>query len=108
MLLAVDLSETVPIDFAPATVRQEIVQNIRNIFTQKKGQIPYQRDMGVDGRLIDERIELVIMIYQTDMASQVKTYEPRARVSHYDWSESDLINGNLVPKVYIEVKAEYL
>lgn len=108
MLLAVDLSETVPIDFAPATVLQEIVQNIRNIFTQKKGQIPYQRDMGLDSRLIDERIEVVMMMYQTNMSSQVKTYEPRAWVSHYGWSESDLINGNLVPKVFIEVREEYL
>jgi len=92
------------INFAPATIEDEVTQNVMNIFNQRRNQIPYQRDMGLDSRVIDESIDVVMMFFQTDMARQIRKYEPRAKVKYFEWRESDLINGNIVANVVIEVK----
>ena len=87
------------IDFAPPSTFHEIVQNVNNIFNQIKGTIPYQRDLGIDSRVIDLPIDKAIMILQLDFVKQIKKYEPRVKVKEFNWSQTDIINGILKVKV---------
>lgn len=96
------------IDFAPKTVVDEIVQNVRNIFSQVKRQIPYQRNMGFDENIIDQTVEHVVMMFQIDMIKQVKAYEPRAKIKSFKWDSGNLVTGDLRVKVLIEIDKVYL
>ena len=64
--------------------------------------------MGLDLNLIDEWVETVVMLYQTDMARQNRKYEPRARIYSFHWSNSNLINGNLKPLITLKIDKRYL
>ncbi|TXI91893.1 MAG: hypothetical protein E6Q33_09010 [Neisseriales bacterium] len=109
MKIQIDIfSEKHFINFAPNSVFEEIVQNVRNIFQQIKGTIPYQRDMGSDENIIDLPSENAIMIYQIDTLKQLKKYEPRAKIRSFNWKGSDIVNGNLKLVVTIDVKESYL
>lgn len=101
-------SDTYSINFAPNSLLEEILQNVRNIFQQIKGTIPYQRDMGVDENIIDLTTENAIMIYQIDMIKQLKKFEPRAKIKKFNWKGSDIVKGNLNLVVTLDVKEEYL
>jgi phage baseplate assembly protein W len=96
------------INFAPNSVLEEILQNVRNIFQQVKGTIPYQRDMGIDESIIDLPTENAIMIYQIDIIKQIKKFEPRAKVKKFNWKGSDIVKGNLNLVITIDVKEGYL
>lgn len=95
------------LNLTPDTV-EEITQNVTNIFNSRKRSIPFQRDMGIDSRVIDESIDIAMMYFQVEMSRQIKKYEPRATVKKFNWSESDLLNGNLVADIEIEIKDKYL
>lgn len=87
---------------------EEVTQNVANIFNTRKRSIPYQRSMGIDSRVIDESIDVVMMYYQIEMSRQVKQYEPRVIIKKFKWNESDLLSGDLVADVEIEIKDSYL
>lgn len=108
VLIDVGNSSNNSIDFAPKTVVDEVVQNIRNIFSQAKYQIPYQRNMGFDEDIIDQTSERAVMMFQVDMLKQVKTYEPRAKIKSFNWDNGNLVNGDLRVKILIEINEVYL
>lgn len=105
MILTINIDqETKPtVNFAPESTLDEIIQNVQNIFKQVKGTIPYQRDMGFDEDIIDLPVQSAIMLYQISMLKQVKRYEPRVQIKGFDWSGSDLVNGNLNLKLIIYI-----
>ena len=101
-------SDRYSINFAPSSVLEEIIQNVRNIFQQIKGTIPYQRDLGIDEDIIDLPTENAIMIYQIDAIKQIKKYEPRAKIRGFNWKGSDVVNGNLKLVVTVDIEKGYL
>lgn len=96
------------INFAPKTVAEEVVQNIRNIFSQAKYQIPYQRNMGFDEDIIDQTAGRAVMMFQIDMIKQVKQYEPRAIIKSFKWQDGNLVNGDLRVKILVYIDEVYL
>ena len=108
MKVIVSTKASASLNLAPANIIEEISQNLQNIFNSRKKKTPYQRDMGLDIGVIDERIDVVMMYYQTEMSRQVKKYEPRVKVTSYKWFDSDVVNGNLVVDVEVEINEAYL
>ena len=108
MQVLIEIGNSNSIDFAPKTVVDEVVQNIRNIFSQEKYHIPYQRNMGFDESIIDQTMERAVMMFQIDMIKQVKTYEPRAKIKSFKWENGNLMAGDLKVKILIEIYEVYL
>lgn len=97
-----DLSNPSLISFAPKSIEEEIQQNLFNIFKLRRNQVPYQRDIGLDGNLIDEKAETVKMMFQLDMTDQVSRFEPRVKILRFDWGNVT-IDGNLEPKIIFKI-----
>lgn len=90
-----------PIDFAPATVEEEILQNIRCAFTTIKGSVPLDRDFGLDATYLDAPMEKAKAKMVSEIVMAVAKYEPRATVTDIDW-EAD-IDGVLKAKVKVTI-----
>lgn len=109
MLTEIDLSVRANhIDFAPKDIISEVVQNVRNIYRLSKGTVPYQRDIGIDERIIDLPIEKAIMLTQLEFVKQLKKFEPRAKINKFDWKNSDFLNGQLNCKLTIFIDERLL
>ena len=90
--------------FAPLTVAQEVVQNVRMIITTPKGTVPLDRDFGIDAVIVDRPIPVAQAILARDIVDAVKRYEPRARVTKVEFEDrGGAINGVLNPIVRIEI-----
>ena len=90
--------------FAPITVAQEVVQNVRMIITTPKGTVPLDRDFGVDATVVDRPMPVAQAILARDIVDAVKKYEPRARVTKVEFEDrGGAIDGVLTPIVRIEI-----
>lgn len=109
MEYTVNLNEkAAAINFAPSSVIEEVIQNVRNICLNVKGSIPYQRDMGFDENIVDLPNDKAVMIFQIDIIKQLKKYEPRAKIKQFDYSGSNVLEGILTPTLIIEIDEKYL
>ena len=98
------------IDFAPASVVAEVLQNVRTILATRKGTVPLDRDFGLDWTWIDQPMPVAKMRCQVAVIEAINDYEPRAEIESVEWggSESDAMEGITLPKVKINIKEEFL
>ena len=98
------------IDFKPASVTVEVMQNVRTILSTRKGSVPLDRDFGIDFTWIDQPISVARMRCQMAIIDAIEKYEPRAEIEQIEWSEKteDAMDGKTMPKVSISVKEEFL
>lgn len=68
------------IDWAPATVGEEVAQNIRYLLRTAPGSVPLSRAMGTPQDVIDTPISAAGARLQADVIRAVRTYEPRVKV----------------------------
>ena len=92
------------IDFAPANVFEEVIQNVRTICTTIKYSVPMDRLFGVNAVMLDRPTPKAMAALQAELTQAIRKYEPRCRVKKISF-EGD-INGQLVPKVRIEIIEE--
>ena len=71
MTYEINGGETPPINFAPATIAEEVMQNVRMIISTIKYSVPMDREFGIDAQSISQR-----RIYQT------RYFERCAAMSH--------------------------
>jgi len=102
LLVDADLSS---IDFAPSTTIKEIVQNVKTILTTMKGEVPLDRDFGVDVALVDQPIPLTASQLTTNIIEAIETYEPRVTVSEVAYS-GDAAEGTIIPSVKVVINDE--
>lgn len=91
------------IDFAPGTVVEEVLQNVRTIITTIKGSIPLDRAFGIDGDVVDLPINVAKAKLTNEIFRAIRTYEPRAVIEGIAF-EGDL-SGRLSPTVEVSVNA---
>lgn len=107
-IVNIDFAKKRTINFAPNSIVDEVVQNVENIASLMKGEVPYQRDIGLDTNIIDQPTSKAMMLFQIDLTEQLKKFEPRARVDGFDWEQSDFMNGYLKVKVTIFIDERLL
>lgn len=90
------------ISFAPVTLLDEIMQNLATIFSTKANTVPYMRDFGLPGDVIDEQMDKAKMILSIWFRNQVKEYEPRVNIKTIKWNET--IDGELKPTISFDLK----
>jgi len=89
------------INFSPATVVEEILQNIKCILNTTKFSVPLDRDFGIDASFIDMPMDVAKAQFVSEVILAVARYEPRAAVTNIDWEHD--IDGILRPKVQVRI-----
>lgn len=93
------------INFSPATVAEEVVQNVRTILATQIGTVPLFRDFGVSWEGIDRPLPVARAIVRAAVIDAVQRFEPRAVVDSVEWSPDteDALQGLLHPVVTISL-----
>ena len=100
-IYTINANSEVKINFAPASVVEEVIQNVRTIMTTIKWQIPLARDLGISGDVVDMPILQAKAKLTQEIIQAVKRYEPRAQIQKIDF-EAD-VTGKLTPKVEVRI-----
>lgn len=98
-LIAANTNE---ITFAPRSIEEEVIQNIRTILTTQRGSVPLDRDFGLDISIIDQPVNRIRALLTTDIIETVERYEPRAEVTAVGFS-GDGAEGVIVPHVKVVI-----
>lgn len=89
------------INFAPSTIQEEIMQNIKTILTTYKYDVPLDRNFGIRADGLDEPIPVAMAKTSADIVEAILEYEPRANVKQVFFEGDD--DGKLIPTVRIEL-----
>ena len=102
MLLTISNDDTA-INFTPASIAEEVAQNVRFILATRRGTVPLHRAFGVEVSALDSPMSAAPDLLTAGLISAIEQYEPRARVTGVTWS-SDIIAGTLAPTVTISLQ----
>ena len=103
MAYLVQMNETPEIDFAPATVAEEVIQNVRTIVTTIKYSVPLDREFGIDGGVVDLPINIAKAKLTNEIFRAVRRYEPRAVIESIGFQGEE--TGRLIPTVEVSINA---
>ncbi|OKP67567.1 lysozyme [Paenibacillus sp. P3E] len=97
MMYTVDMTQPTLVNFKPATVEQEVSQNIRTILTTPRGSAPLAREIGLDYTIIDEPISIAESRLIAEIITAITEQEPRALVAEVSFKDDikDTLNGRL-------------
>ena len=91
------------IDFAPASLLAEIVQNIRTLLRTVKGSVPLDRAFGMSGNGLDDPLPVARALISREIVDAVARYEPRAEVVRVE-CETDELRGSLRARVIFRLR----
>ena len=103
MIYEVDSEATPPINFAPATLAEEVLQNVRMIISTVKYSVPMDREFGIEGAILDRPVNVAKAHLTNEIFRAVRRYEPRAEITDIDFDGAG--SGRLTPRIKIRVNA---
>lgn len=89
------------IDFAPASVTEEVLQNVRTLLATTKFTAPLDRGLGLKTSLIDRPLPRAKALLGAEIIQAVRRYEPRAKVEKVTFSGD--AEGRLIPRALVSV-----
>lgn len=101
MLYTINGGDVPQIDFAPATVAEEVLQNIRTIISTIKYSVPMDREFGIDGAVVDRPINIAKAHLSNEIFRAVRRYEPRAVIESIEFDGDE--SGRLTPKIKVQI-----
>ncbi|UNY40565.1 baseplate wedge protein [Pararheinheimera phage vB_PsoM_KLER1-1] len=97
-------ADSTEINFAPSSVAEEVIQNVRTILATAKGSVPLDRSFGLDQAMLDKPLPIAMARLSQDAVAAIQAYEPRAKVIKVLFNDSTgAINGRLTPTVRIQI-----
>lgn len=103
MAYLVNANKQPAIDFAPDTVVEEVLQNVRTILTTIKGSIPLDREFGIDGEVVDLPINVAKAKLTNEIFRAIRIYEPRAVIESITFDGE--LSGRLLPTLEVSINA---
>lgn len=91
-----------PINFAPATVREEVIQNVATILATMRYSVPFARELGLNPDYLSDPVPAARARATADVTRAIRRYEPRCRIESVDFDE-DPVEGILIPKVRVSI-----
>jgi phage baseplate assembly protein W len=83
---------------------QDVARCLRTLYSTPLGSQEGDRSLGIDqGVFLDKPIEVAKALYVREVTEKTTEFEPRARVVRVDWQESDVVRGEVIPKVVYEL-----
>lgn len=101
MTYEINGGETPSINFAPATIAEEVIQNVRMIISTVKYSVPMDREFGIDGAVVDRPINIAKAHLSNEIFRAVRRYEPRAVIESIDFDGDE--SGQLTPKIKVQI-----
>lgn len=93
------------INFAPANVIEEVIQNVRTICATPKYSVPMDRLFGINAEPVDRPTPKAIAQIQAEIIQAIRKYEPRCRVKRVTFDDYGT-DGKLVATVRIRINEE--
>lgn len=82
---------------------EEIYRNLQVLYGTVAGEQALDREFGIDGSIIDGPQENAQALLVAEYVRKTERYEPRAKVARVDWTAGKAADGNMTPKVVIEL-----
>jgi len=98
------ISDVNKINFSPATIEEEVLQNVKTILTTVKYSVPLDREFGISATMLDDPMPVAQAKLSAEIVGAIRRWEPRARVVEVKY-EGDGMDGILRPKVRLEINA---
>ncbi|WNF36400.1 hypothetical protein RJD24_18560 [Bacillaceae bacterium IKA-2] len=92
--------QSVEIDFGLMR-NQEIIQNLKLIYTTPAGTVPFDRDFGINWDILDQPLNIAKGHLIVEYAEKTRKYEPRASVREV-YFLVHAMDGSLIPRVVID------
>lgn len=89
------------IDFAPASVEEEIIQNVRTILTTYQRTVPLDRGFGISADYLDKTLPVAQATMASELMTAIRQYEPRCQVVGITFTGND--NGALTPRIEVTI-----
>lgn len=89
------------IDFVPASVEEEIVQNVRTILTTYQRTVPLDRGFGISADYLDKTLPVAQATMASELMTAIRQYEPRCQVTGISFTGDD--NGALRPRIEVTI-----
>jgi len=99
-IVTLDTETAVALDWS-AKGKDRIVQNVLNIMRTYKGEVAYNRALGISPDVIDKPADEVQAIIADDLSARIELDEPRAQLLSVTARHN--VNGDIVIAVEIEV-----
>ena len=89
------------VNFAPSTIQEEVIQNIKTLLSTMKFTVPLDRNLGIIANALDEPMPVAMAKISSDVIDAISQYEPRAKVTQISFDGD--IDGKLIPRLRIEI-----
>lgn len=90
------------INFAPETIEEEVVQNVRMVLNTVQYSVPYACMFAQSGDNLDMPLDVVKALASSNVVRAIKDYEPRALVRQIEF-KGDGLTGLIKPIVRISI-----
>jgi hypothetical protein len=96
------------VTFAPETVVEEVLQNVRTILNTRIGTVPLDRAFGISWEAIDKPLPLARAMTKVEIIEAIQKFEPRANVEsvEFDDGADSVADGLMKPIVTIKLEDE--
>ena len=93
------------VNFAPASERDEVVQNVRTILATRVGTVPLDRDFGLSWEHLDKPLPVARSLMRAEVIEAIARYEPRANIEAVEFEEtaSEAMEGIGRPRVILNL-----
>lgn len=101
----VDMTRPAKMNFRPATLAEELAQNIRTILTTPYGSAPFARSIGLDYEMVDEPLPILKARLSGVITMAIMEQEPRTEITEilFNVNEQDKMNGRLLPIIKFRI-----
>lgn len=82
---------------------KEVYRNLQVLYSTVTGEQALDRDFGIEIASQDLPSEEARALLVAEYVRKTQQYEPRARVDRVEWDKSNTPDGNITPKVVIEL-----
>ncbi|MCL2357478.1 MAG: phage tail protein [Defluviitaleaceae bacterium] len=92
-------------NLAPATLVDEISQNISTILLTPKGSVPLDRNFGTSWQFISRNTPAAESMIVSDILDAVEEYEPRAEILSITFDTNEM-TGQIIPRLEVSIRAD--
>ena len=91
-------------DRATQEEAQDVARCLRTLYCTPVGSLEGDRLLGIDpGVFLDKPLAVAKGLYVAEITEKTAAFEPRARVVRVEWTDSKAHDGNMTPKVVIDL-----
>lgn len=81
----------------------DIERCLRMLYSTHPGEQALDRDFGIDSEPVGLPAPSARALMVAEFVAKTAKYEPRARVLRVEWETGDAVQGELIPKVVVEI-----